>query len=125
MSRARVLLADPNAAVLETLVDVLQPEFAVAGTVQSGAALLDEVQKLNPDVVVLEVGMGDMTGFEVLRRLHARGCKARCIFLSLYEGIEFFEASLKMGASAYVLKSSASSELPAALRRVMQQNAPS
>jgi len=123
MSRARILLADPNAAVLETLVDVLQPEFAVAGTVQSGAALLEEVQALNPDVVVLEVGMGDMTGFEVLRRLQARGCRSRYIFLSLYEGIEFVEASLKMGASAYVIKSSASSELPAALRRVMQHEA--
>ncbi len=121
MSRARVLLADPNPAVLEMLVDILQPECEVIGRVQSGAALLEKVQALNPDIVVLEVGMGDMTGFDVLRRLQACSGRANCIFVSMHEGVDFIETSLKMGASAYVFKSAASTDLPAAVRRVMRQ----
>jgi DNA-binding NarL/FixJ family response regulator len=123
MSRTRVLLADPNAVVLEMLTGILQPECEVVDRVQNGVSLLEKVRELNPDVVVLEVGMGDMTGFDVLRRLQAGGCTIPCVFVSLYEGVDFIETSLKMGASAYVLKASASLELPAAVRRAVRQNA--
>ncbi len=119
MPRVRVLLGDPNAGVLETLADMLQPECEIVGTAQNGKALLEQVGRFNPDVVVLEVGMDDMTGFEVLRQLQVMSSGPKCIFLSLYEGVDFVQTALTMGAVAYVFKSSASADLPAAVRRAV------
>ena len=121
MSRIRVLLADPNPAVLDTIGDMLQPQCEIVGTAQSGKELLKSARALNPDLVILEVGMGDITGFEALRRLQDSGCGARCIFLSLHEGVDFINTAMKMGASAYVFKSSANSDLPAAVRRAIEE----
>jgi len=121
VSRIRVLLADPNSAVLDAIVEMLEPQCEIVGAVQSGRDLLRQSKTLNPDLVILEVGMRDMTGFEVLRRLQDSGCGAKCIFLSLHEGVDFINTALGMGACAYVFKSSANSDLPAALRRLIKQ----
>lgn len=124
VSPIRVMLADPNKAVLDTLKEMLEPDCQIVGTARSGADLLQNLKLTKPEVVVLEVGMGDMSGFDVLRQLGATTCTFRCVLLSLYEGVDFVETGLKLGASAYVAKSSAGADLLAAVQRAASERPP-
>jgi DNA-binding NarL/FixJ family response regulator len=81
----RLLLVDDNPAMLETLVGMLQADFDIVGTLSSGASVLEQYSKLNPGVILLDVSLGDMTGFQVAERLRWRKCPAKIIFLSVHE----------------------------------------
>ena len=69
MSPARLLLIDNNASFLNTTADLLQPKFDVIAVFQDGAAALRQVLALSPDVILLEVSLGDYNGFEIARRI--------------------------------------------------------
>jgi DNA-binding NarL/FixJ family response regulator len=112
----RLLLADDNPAMLETLVDMLGADFAIVGSLTNGASVLAEGARLNPDVILLDVSLGDMTGFQVAERLHSRGCYSKIVFLSVYENVEFVHAALAIGASGYVFKSQIVRDLANAIR---------
>jgi PleD family two-component response regulator len=64
-----LLLADDNPALLETLVDMLEPTYKVAAALPNGASVLEKFGALGPDLIILDVSLGDMTGFEVAKRL--------------------------------------------------------
>ncbi len=100
------------------LVDMLNEEFEIVGTVQSGSAAVDECGTTHPDILVLDVAMDDMTGYEVARRLHLAGSDTKLIYLSMFEGSGFVDSAFANGASAYVFKSQAGTELVSALRKV-------
>jgi DNA-binding NarL/FixJ family response regulator len=114
----RLVLIDDNPAMLETLVEMLQRDFSIAGTYSTGAAFLAEVANLNPDVVLLDVSLGDMTGFYVAKRLKSVGCTAKIIFLSVHENPDFVRAAFEFGASGYVFKSQVSLDLIDAVEAV-------
>jgi DNA-binding NarL/FixJ family response regulator len=78
--------------------------FEVVGTVGSGTAMISEAMRLNPDVIVADISMPDMTGIEAARRLRARGSMARVVFLTIHSETEFIEACLAAGALGYVAK---------------------
>lgn len=78
---------------------------------------------MNPCVILLEVSLGDMTGFEVVRRLRWRKCPAKIIFLSVHENVGFVRAALDLGASGYVFKSRASQDLGKAIQTVSEGDA--
>jgi DNA-binding NarL/FixJ family response regulator len=112
----RLLLADDNPAMLETLVDVLGADFAIVGTLLNGASVLADVSSLEPDVILLDVSLGDMTGFQVAKRLRLRGCSAKIVFVSVHENVEFVRAAFDIGASGYVFKSQIARDLANAIR---------
>ena len=111
MPPVRVLIADDSPAVLENIEEMLREDFVIAAAVPNGGSVVEEVARLNPDVVVLDVSLGDMTGFEVARRLREINCPARIVFLTVHESADFVRAALALGASGYVFKSRASSDL--------------
>jgi len=115
-SLIRLLLADDNPAMLETLVDMLGTDFVIVGSLTNGASVLAEGVRLKPDVILLDVSLGDMTGFQVAERLHSRGCYAKIVFLSVYENVEFVRAAFNIGASGYVFKSQIGRDLANAIR---------
>jgi len=115
MPPVRVLVVDDNLLFLQAEIDLLTEEFDVVGSVSNGHSVLSAASELNPDVIVLDVSLGDMTGFEVARRLKSAGTTARIIFLTIHEGKEFVEAAMKLGAAAYVVKSQAAHDLPKAI----------
>jgi DNA-binding NarL/FixJ family response regulator len=114
----RVLIADDSPAVLENVVEMLQNDFVIAAAVPNGCSAVLEIAKVNPDVVVLDISLGDMTGFDVARRLREMKCPARIVFLTVHESSDFVRAALKLGVSGYVFKSRASSDLVDAIKAV-------
>jgi DNA-binding NarL/FixJ family response regulator len=110
-----LLLADDNPALLETLIEMLEPSYRVAAALCNGASVLQEVSTLCPDLVILDISLGDLTGFEVARRLKDTGCPAKIIFLSVHEDIDFINAAFDLGACGYVFKSRITADLTKAI----------
>jgi len=100
-----LLIADDNPAMMDTLVDMVQADFSIVGTLSSGGAILKEASSLHPDIILMDVSLGDMSGFAVAERLLKNGCEARIVFVSVHESVSFVQAAHRMGASGYVFKS--------------------
>ena len=91
--RARLLLADDHVLLLEALVRLLEPEFDVVGTVTDGARLVEEAVRLQPDVVVTDVSMPRMGGFEAVRRLRDVAPSVRVVTVPALDDAASAEAS--------------------------------
>ena len=113
---ARVLLVDDNDAMLARAAAVLSPSCVVVGTVKDGAAALEAAQALRPDVIVLDICMPGMTGFEVASRLRERGSTAAVVFLTILQDEEFVLAAKAAGGIGYVVKRRLVSDLSLAVR---------
>ena len=117
----RVILADAHKVLTETLSCFLEnePDIKVVGAVNDGCEVQALVASLQPDVVVMDIGMPGMSGIEVTRSLAARHPKTKVIALSAFAHKHVMEA-LEAGASAYIIKEDGVSELVRALHAVMQ-----
>ena len=111
MRSIRLLLADDNPEILETLVDLLQPAYAVVGTLSDGASVLEQAPRLNPDLIILDISLGDIAGFEVARRLNKAGLQPKLSFLRFTRTSISFAPRFDLGAAGYVFKSRISSDL--------------
>jgi DNA-binding NarL/FixJ family response regulator len=106
-----VLLADDNPVILETVRRLLTPEFLVLAAVPDGNSVLREVESLEPDIVVLDISIGDPDGIVVARQLQTVSSHTKIVFLSCHEIAEFVRVALASGGAAYVFKSRLSSDL--------------
>jgi DNA-binding NarL/FixJ family response regulator len=116
----RVLLAEDHETVregLRLLIDA-QPDMEVVGEVGDGRAVLDASTTLKPDVVVLDLSMPVMGGLPAARALKQANSTARVVALTRHDDEAYVHELLEAGASAYVLKQSASTELLRAIRAV-------
>ncbi len=111
MRSTRLLLVDDNPEILETLIDMLQPIYVVAAALSDGRSVLEQASALNPDLIILDISLRDMTGFEVVKRLKRAGSSAKVIFLTVHENIDFVRAAFELGAAGYVFKSRIGSDL--------------
>lgn len=102
------------------LIDLLQPAYDIAGAFSDGASVLQHIAALKPDLVILDISLGDMTGFEVARRLKKLGSPAKIIFLTVHENIDFVRAAFDLDASGYVFKSRIGSDLVDAINRACE-----
>jgi DNA-binding NarL/FixJ family response regulator len=107
----RLLCVDDSPDMLEILVDLLQPQFTIVGTLSSGTSVLEEATALNPDIILLDVDLGDISGFVVAEQLRSSGCPASVVFLSVHESIDFIRAAKDLGAVGYVCKSQITRDL--------------
>jgi DNA-binding NarL/FixJ family response regulator len=114
----RVLLADDNPEILETISEILGRDCLILGAVMDGQSVLRDALALRPDVIVLDISLGDLTGIEVARHLHDMGCKAKIVFLTVHENPDFIRAAFEAGASAYVFKSALGTDLLEAIEAV-------
>jgi DNA-binding NarL/FixJ family response regulator len=110
-----ILLADDNPSMLETIVDILGKKYTVVAALQNGASVLDQIDALRPDLAILDVSLGDMSGFEVARRLRDRGCTAKIMFLTVHEAIDFVSEAFNIGVSGYVFKARVAEDLTKAI----------
>jgi DNA-binding NarL/FixJ family response regulator len=110
-----LLLADDNIALLTTLVEMLQIKYRVLAALPNGTSVLDGIAMLNPDLLILDISLGDLTGFEVARRLKESGSPAKIIFLTVHEDVDFVTAAFDIGASGYVFKSRVTEDLTKAI----------
>jgi DNA-binding NarL/FixJ family response regulator len=114
----RLVLADDNPEVLETLGDMLQPDYVVAGAFSDGLSLLQQVSALKPDLIILDISLPDMTGFDVVRQLKKNGAVSKVLFLTVHENIDFVRAAFDLDAAGYVFKSRISSDLIEAINKI-------
>lgn len=119
MYSARILLADDHPLVLESVRELLEPNFSVVGTVQTGQQVLEEAEKLRPDIVLLDANMPGMSGFEAARQLKNLLPTVKIIFLTMLTEAIAVSEGFRAGAMGYVLKQDASDELHAAVQTVM------
>ncbi len=119
-----ILLADDHTIVRQGLRALLEAEdeFAVVGEVGDGRAALEAVQKLRPEVVVMDVAMPGLNGLEATQRITAAPGAPRVIVLSMYTDLEHVVHALLAGASGYVRKEDADTELVAAVRTGKPRN---
>lgn len=116
---ARVLLADDNPAILGQAASMLGHDFEVVGELRNGESVLSEYDSLKPDVVVLDISMGRLSGIDVARQLQSSGRLAKIVFLTVHEDPDFVGAALGAGGSAYVVKSRMGTDLVSAIRAVL------
>jgi len=119
MRKPRLLLADDHAIVLEGLTRLLEPEFEVVGKAADGRAMLEMADRLKPDVIIADVSMPLLSGFEAVRQLTESGSRTKVVFLSMHADVELASEALRVGASAYVLKHSAAESLSRAIHEAL------
>ena len=120
MSRPRVLLADDHALIVGAFEKLLAGECEIVGTAANGRELVAAVESLRPDVVVLDISMPLLNGLDAGRQIKERHRDVRLIFLTMNEDAGLAAEAFRSGASGYLLKRSAVSELGTAIREVMQ-----
>jgi DNA-binding NarL/FixJ family response regulator len=120
MSKPRVLLADDHQILAEGLRGLLGPEFEVVGVAADGRELVAAAKKHRPDVIVADVTMPSLNGIEAAVLLREAGVKAKVVFLTMHRDVAYARRALECGASGYVLKHSAASELVTAVRDALR-----
>lgn len=115
----RVILADDQKEILQSVVLTLGHEFSVVGTAENGAGAVELARRLSPDVLVLDISMPVENGIEAAYHLRELGSTARVVFLTVNTEPEFVEAAFFAGALGYVLKQSLVSDLVPAIWAAM------
>lgn len=120
MKKPRVLLADDHQILLEGLKGLLEPEFEIIGTAGDGRALEALAEKLRPDLIVADISMPLLNGIDAARRITQVNKAVKIVFLTMHQDATYAASALEAGASGFVLKHSAPSELIVAIREVMR-----
>ncbi len=120
MKRPRVLLADDHKIVVEGLRSLLEAEFELVGTVEDGWAMVAAAAELRPDVIVADISMPLLNGIEAARQIKKADSGAKIVFLTMHPDVTYATRAFEAGASGYVLKHSASSELVTAIREALK-----
>jgi DNA-binding NarL/FixJ family response regulator len=120
MKLPHVMLADDHTILLEAFRRLLEGKCEVVGVVSDGRALLKEAPALRPDVVVVDIGMPLLNGLEAGRRLKEILPGVKLVFLTMNEDPDLAVEAMRIGASAYLLKKSAASELFRAIQDVLK-----
>lgn len=119
MTRARVLIADDHPFVLEGLIELLRDRFDVVAAVTDGELLVDAASRLQPDVIVTDISMPLLNGMEALARLKAAGSEAKLVVLTMHADAELAAKLMRLGASGFVMKMLAASELVTAIEHAL------
>ncbi|MDR4478978.1 MAG: response regulator transcription factor [Nitrospira sp.] len=122
MTKARIVIADDHSIVLEAYRQLLEPEYEVVGTAENGQTLLDIAPGLAPDIILLDISMPTMNGLDVMKQLRAAVPRAKLIFVTMMSEPFYISQAFEMGASGYVLKQSASTELLSALDAALKNH---
>jgi len=112
----RIILADDHVLILDAIKNLLSAEFEVVGTFSDGRALLNGAPELKPDVVVLDINMPSMNGLNAGQRLKQVLPQVKLVYLTMNLDADMAAEAFRLGASAYVVKNSAATELIQAIR---------
>jgi two-component system response regulator NreC len=119
--KVRVLLADDHAVLRSGLTLLIngQDDFTIVGEAPTGLAVLALAEELNPDLILLDLSMPGLGGLEVIPTLRLKSPEMKILVLTMHDDLEYLRQALKSGASGYILKKAADSELLAAMRSVI------
>src|SRR5690348_5543376 len=119
MKRPRVLLADDHRMLREAFARLLESDCDVVGAVADGRAALEAARQLRPDIVVLDIAMPLLNGLDAARQLKREMPDVEVIFLTVSEDPDLVAEAFRAGASGFLLKNSAASELLQAIQEVL------
>jgi DNA-binding NarL/FixJ family response regulator len=120
MRRPRVLLADDHQMLVDALKSVLEPRCEVVGSVTDGRSLLEAAERLQPDVIVLDIAMPQLNGLDAGRKLQQKMPAVKLIYMTMNEDPYLIGEAFRAGASAFLLKQAAGFELIDAIETVLK-----
>ena len=120
MMKKRMLLADDHKIVLEGLRSLLEPEYEIVGAVEDGRELLAKAEELCPDVIIADISMPKLNGIEAVSQIKKTDSQIKVIFLTMHPDVSYAKRAFEAGASGYVLKHSASTELITAIEEALK-----
>jgi DNA-binding NarL/FixJ family response regulator len=118
----RVLIADDHPGVVAELRTRIGKFFEIVGAVEDGKQAVDAALRLAPDVLVLDVSMPVMNGFQTAACLRDLKCRTKIVILTVYEDSEYVSAAFSSGARAYVTKQHLGTDLVTAIHEVLHGN---
>jgi DNA-binding NarL/FixJ family response regulator len=120
-STIRVLIADDHAIMRQGLSGALkqEPDMVIVGEAVNGCKAVESARKLNPDVILMDLGMPEMGGVEATQMIHSEMPKVRVIGLSMFDDMENASIMIEAGAVAYLNKTCSFEELTSTIRRCM------
>jgi len=119
MSKIKVLVADDHRIVAEGLRSLLEPTFELVAIVENGHELITVAKELDPDVIVVDISMPLLNGIDAVTQIRNAGIRAKIVFLTMHPEASYARRALATGASAYVLKHSATSQLLFAIQEAL------
>jgi len=122
MTRTRLLVADDHVMFAQGLESLLHDEFELLGTAGNGEELVEATLRLGPDVILVDISMPVLNGFDAVRRIKASGSETRIIFLTMHDDATLLSEAFRCGASGYILKQAAGEELVNAIKEVAHGN---
>ncbi len=120
MKKARLLLADDHTLVLEGLKKILESDFELVGAAENGRELLRLAEELKPDVILVDISMPLLNGIDACKQLLKTTPTAKVIFITMHADADYVAEAFRAGASGYLLKRSAASELVNAIHEVLK-----
>lgn len=120
MRKPTVIIADDHTMIVEALRKLLEPRYQIIATVPDGRLLLETAPPLRPDIVVLDVGMPLLNGLAAGQRLKEILPRTKLIYLTMNQDGDVASEALRNGASGYLLKTSAASELLRAIDEALK-----
>jgi len=120
-NRPRVLIADDHTLVAEALKRLLDEEFEIVGIVPDGHRLIEAAQEYKPDVLIVDIGMPALNGLTAAKRIKRLSPSTKVIYLTVNQDPELMNEAFRTGASAFLSKKSAGSELVVALHTVLER----
>jgi DNA-binding NarL/FixJ family response regulator len=117
-----ILIADDHAIVRQGLRSTLEREtdFSILAEAENGRIALDLIEKLQPEIAVLDVDMPEMNGFDVLRAIREKNLATEIIFLTVHREGDLLDEALQLGAKGFVLKDSAIADITTSIRAVLK-----
>jgi DNA-binding NarL/FixJ family response regulator len=119
LKKPRVLLADDSEPILRAVSRLLEVQFEVIGSVLNGEHAIESTLRLQPDVLVLDIMMPVMDGFEAARCLKKLGAPAKIVFLTGIEDPALMETATGAGGHGFVFKSQLVTDLPLAIQKAL------
>lgn len=119
-TRIKVVLVDDHAAVRTGFRLLLESasDIEVIGEMDSGEAINQQIGKISPDVIVMDLSMQGMGGIEAIRRVRLKNAKVRILVFTMHDNVAFVEQALDAGANGYITKNNAGNVLVQAIRKV-------
>ena len=119
MDKISVLVADDHRIVAEGLRRLLEPTYELVAIAENGREMVAAAIKLKPDVIVVDISMPLLNGIDAVSEIRNAGVQAKIIYLTMHVEANYARRALATGASAYILKHSASSELLFAIQEAL------
>jgi len=114
-----VVLVDDQPEVLDAVSKVLENDFEIAAVATDGEAALTTCARTSPDVIVMDIAMPRLDGFQTVRRLRRTGSQAKVVFLTMHEAEEYVIEAFDCGGQGFVLKTRVQSDLASSLDHVL------